>query len=111
MREDKTAFQKMVEKALMLERNSRLRIIIAKGPQGARLIVGYSDSSGSITPLAELLSQAQIDQLEPMFETFEQVNEIFDTVRPDLSAKTPHGMLLFGPHPALSVEAIDELMS
>lgn len=88
MTNEKTAFQKMVEKVIMLERNDRFSIILADGPKGLRLCVGLVSESG-ITPLAELMSQRDIDALEPDFDTFQKLGDCLTEARKILRGSKP----------------------
>lgn len=105
----KTAFQKMVEKALMLERSDELSIIPAKRSDGkTTLVVGLSASTG-FTPLAELLAQVDIDRLEPIFDKLDSLTQVMDQAREDITVSEPSEFTDLPAYDYMSRDAVDEL--
>jgi hypothetical protein len=105
----KTAFQKMVEKALMLERNDELSIIPAKRSDGqTTLVVGLSTSTG-FTPLAVLLAQVDINKLEPDFDKLDSLEQVLARARESISAKRPDEFTDLPEYDYMSLTAVSEL--
>lgn len=104
----KTAFQKMVEKALMLERNDRLSLMPVMDNGKVTLVVGISRDTG-FTPLARMLSKVEIDSLTPLMSKLGEMENVMDQARADLPGVDPDEFIDLPLHKAMDWEAIDRI--
>lgn len=105
----KTAFQKMIEKALMLERNTRLAVVPVEDETGyIVMVIGLNTETG-FTPLAKLLSKVDIDAMMPRFDKFEPIEEILQRARSEMPGVKPAEYEELPAYEYLSRTSIDEL--
>ena len=72
MNQGKSVLQKLWEKSLILEHaiaEDCVLCVYARGSKGeGAILIGMKHPNGSFTPLARLLTKAEIEDLEPEFE-------------------------------------------
>jgi|8_EtaG_2_1085327.scaffolds.fasta_scaffold21262_3 hypothetical protein len=75
----KTVLQKSYEKLFMLEQNSdKLFLIGAKNTNGRPLLVLAILEGETVTPIAEMLTQNQLDSIEPNWEYTDKLVKIIE---------------------------------
>ena len=106
----KTTLQKLIEKTLMLERNSQFTVCTLD--EGLVIGLGSGESANvSFTPIAPLLSHEDIGELQESQEI--QIgwtgvtNVLLEMARKELVGKLPEDFEADVQHPALTDEAID----
>ena len=73
MLKSKSRMQKLFEKTAMIKQNKETKLMIAKsGSDDYQLILCLTDEKGTVIPLCKLLSQKDLDSLEPLFDETEK---------------------------------------
>lgn len=113
---DVSVAQKLYEKYVMLCANdNRLTVTIARRPKIALdgtvgmipdVIVGYQHPDGGFTPLASLLTKAEIDQMDPDFEAGGKLAVAFRKERKEDQRQRPEEFGESGQNPAFADAAI-----
>jgi len=83
MKNKKTVLQKCYEKMMIAKKNpDKLTMMVAmEGGTKPRIVLCHKDkSSEDLTPLAILLTQEEIDKLEPLWEKSFEIEEVINEV-------------------------------